>query len=375
MAIIIAWSSVAAQAQIDSLALDEDVLPGYSRFIPIPLFSVAPETSVRVGAIGVFFFRFKNSSKDTQLSSIRAPQSYTFRNQVKFRLSNDIFLNRNKHIISGFTEWLRFPLFFYGVGADTRNSNKEIYTSRLFNISYNYLFKIQEGKYIGARVDRRDSKIQETAEGGLLEEPGLVSGSEGGLSQGIGIVGRHDTRDNLLCTKTGWLSEFAITFYNDVLNSDFEFTKLTFDTRYFFSIDDRHVLGGQTYIEQNWGAPSFENLALMGGPFLMRGNFEGRFRDRSMWATQWEYRLPLGRPSYIDNNKSMGFWDRFGMVGFVGVGSVQDELLKDTFRDLKFTGGVGLRFLVFPEERINVRVDAGFGTQTPAFYIFVREAF
>ena len=107
----------------------------------------------------------------------------------------------------------------------------------------------------------------------------------------------------------------------------------------------------------------------------MRGNFEGRFRDNAMWATQWEYRIPFGRDSYIDENRDIGFWNRFGAVGFVGVGSVLDDLAKQTFSNIKLTGGIGLRFLLFPEERINLRIDAGFGTQKPAFYIFVRESF
>ncbi len=193
--------------------------------------------------------------------------------------------------------------------------------------------------------------------------------------RGIGLVGRLDTRDNLLCTKTGWPSEFTLTIYNDFLNSDFEFTKLSVDSRIFFDINSKHILGGQLYIEQNWGSPSFETLALMGGPLLMRGNFEGRFRDNAMWATQWEYRVPFGRDSYIDENRDIGFWSRFGAVGFVGVGSVLDDLANQTFSSLKLTGGVGLRFLLFPEERINIRIDAGIGTQKPAFYIFVRESF
>lgn len=336
---------------------------------------MAPETSLRFGVIGVYFFRFKNAKKGTQLSSFRAPQSYTIKSQVKFRLSNDIFFNDNKHIISGFTEWLRFPLFFYGVGAETKNNDKEIYTSRVFNISYTYLLKVKTGTYLGFRFDRRDSKVQQTEEGGLLEQPGVVAGNSGGVSQGIGIVGRYDTRDNLQSTKTGLLSQFTLTSYNNVLNSDFVFTKMSVDSRIFIDVNDKHVFGGQIFFEQNWGSPSFETLALMGGPFLMRGNFEGRFRDKAMWATQVEYRVPFGRNTYIDDSDDNRFWNRFGAVGFFGVGSVLENLVEETLNDIKVTGGVGLRFLLFPEERINIRVDAGFGTETPAFYIFVRESF
>ena len=235
--------------------------------------------------------------------------------------------------------------------------------------------RLRPNFYGGIRFDRRDSRILNTEEDGLLEQVNLIPGNTGGVSQGIGLVGRFDTRDNLISTLEGAFSEMTLTRYSSIFSGDFKFTKWTVDSRIFFDVNGKDVFAGQLFIEQNWGTPSFENMALMGGPFLMRGNFEGRFRDRAMWVVQGEYRLPLGRPAYIYQEEKVKFWDRFGAVGFLGLGSVLNNLDEDVFNDVKVTGGVGLRFLLFPEERINIRVDAGFGTQTPAFYIFVRESF
>ena len=66
--LISAFTSVGAQPDT---VLVENESPRYQRFIPIPLFSLAPETSARIGVIGVYFFRFKNAKRGTQLSSLR----------------------------------------------------------------------------------------------------------------------------------------------------------------------------------------------------------------------------------------------------------------------------------------------------------------
>ena len=42
---------------------------------------------------------------------------------------------------------------------------------------------------------------------------------------------------------------------------------------------------------------------------------------------------------------------------------------------IKTSIGVGVRYLVLPKERINVRIDLGFGTQHPGLYFNIREAF
>jgi hypothetical protein len=62
-------------------------------------------------------------------------------------------------------------------------------------------------------------------------------------------------------------------------------------------------------------------------------------------------------------------------VGFAGLGTVAPDAAAIFSSDLKYSVGIGFRYLILPKENINVRVDFGFGTQTPGFYLNVREAF
>ena len=107
----------------------------------------------------------------------------------------------------------------------------------------------------------------------------------------------------------------------------------------------------------------------------MRGHYECRFRDNSLYAAQVEYRLPLGRSDWIDTREKVPFKERWGLVGFVGAGDVASSFCDIDFSKIKSSFGFGVRYLVMPKERINVRIDFGFGTQYPGFYFNIREAF
>lgn len=342
----------------------------------LPIITYSPETSLRLGAIAVYFFRGKAAPEGTQLSSIKMPLNYTLNNQIKVRLSYEIFLNDNQHIFKGVAEWIKFPLLFWGIGNDTPDSNEEIYTTRTMTFDFIYLGKVKPGIFLGARFFRQSSKITDVEEDGQLIQEGLISGNEGALTSGLGVVARIDKRDNNFNATTGPFVQGELITYQSWLGSDYEFTKLLLDFRHFISVfKDRHVLAFNLLAEQNWGNPTFETMALLGGDQIMRGHYLGRFRDKTMLAYQMEYRLPLGRKSWIDEREKIPFWERWGLVGFVGIGNVGPSISHLGFDNLKSSLGFGVRYAAIPDERLNIRVDFGFGTQNPGFYLNIREAF
>jgi len=345
-------------------------------FIILPIISYSPETSLRLGAIGVYLFRGKHAPKGTQLSSIKMPINYTLNNQVKVRLSYEIFLNDNRHIFKGEAEWMKYPLLFWGIGNNTPDSNEEIYTSRTMTFDFSYLGKVIPGFFLGTRFIRQSSKISEVEEDGLLIQEGLIPGNEGALTSGLGIVARFDRRDNNFNATTGPFIQGDLITYQSWLGSEYEFTKLRLDLRHYLQIfQDRHVLAFYMVAEHNWGNPTFETMALLGGDQIMRGHYEGRFRDKTMLAAQMEYRLPLGRRYWIDEREKMSFWERWGLVGFAGVGNIACSVSELDIEHLKSSLGFGLRYAAIPDERLNIRIDFGFGTQMPGFYLNIRESF
>ena len=110
------------------------------------------------------------------------------------------------------------------------------------------------------------------------------------------------------------------------------------------------------------GSPPFYELAALGGSTIMRGYFQGRYRDKSYTAAQIEYRGHV--------------WWRFGVVAFAGTGDVFGSDASDlSFANLKYSYGFGLRFLFNRQEKINLRADFGFGQDTKGVYFGLEEAF
>ena len=63
------------------------------------------------------------------------------------------------------------------------------------------------------------------------------------------------------------------------------------------------------------------------------------------------------------------------MEVFGGMGSVFPENQLDEISELRYTGGLGLRFLVDPERKINLRLDYGLAPNSSGFYVTLGEAF
>jgi hypothetical protein len=63
------------------------------------------------------------------------------------------------------------------------------------------------------------------------------------------------------------------------------------------------------------------------------------------------------------------------VVGFFGVGDVTPELSALRLTELKYSIGAGVRFVLDAKEKLNVRMDIGFGKDTAGLYFAIEEAF
>jgi outer membrane protein assembly factor BamA len=109
------------------------------------------------------------------------------------------------------------------------------------------------------------------------------------------------------------------------------------------------------------GSPPFYELAALGGPYQMRGYYEGRYRDKAYATAQMEYRMFIFR--------------RIGLVAFGGLGDVSDSFPDFELEDFKYSYGFGIRFTIDVIEKLNVRMDIGLGKNTKGVYFAVEEAF
>lgn len=364
-------------AQITSVREDSTLLErNTTDVLVLPIITYSPETSLRFGVTAIGLFKHKLADPSTHFSSFRTPVSYTLNNQVKVRASFDIFSNRNDHVFLGFAEWFRFPLLYWGIGDASPEEDEELYTTSSFATEFQYLGRVRGKFYMGGIFTFLNSAVSDVDPDGELILDDVVPGHEGGRTMGIGLLARLDSRDHPYNCTNGFYIQTGFLINDRVMGSDFDFNRWDIDARYYMGVvQRRHVLAFQFVSQNIWGDPSFETMALLGGPQIMRGHYLGRYRDKSMYAMQVEYRLPLFRSSWSENREKVPFKERWGIVGFAGMGNVSPGIGDYRFSTTKTSFGMGVRYLALPKQNINVRVDFGFGTQVPGIYFNVREAF
>lgn len=339
-----------ASAQDDGKQSARDV-------VLLPVVAYMPETRLTLGAVSIFFFRSPASTRPSTLSALFM---YTQNDQLLASLGSEVYSSDEQHKLEGSISFIEFPDKFYGIGPDTPESNEEDYTPRSINIMAGVQERWRRYWHAGLRYDFSTWDVIETEADGSLAT-GDVAGSGGGTASGMGGLINRDTRDNVYYSSRGSFCQATATFYPGWLGSDFDYRRVTLDLRRFFGFGGRHVVALQAVMAGTGGETPFQSLAALGGSEIMRGYYQGRYRDRYSAVLQSEYRVRV--------------WRRFGLVAFAGVGDVAhspDEFELDHFR---YSAGGGIRFLLSKQEGMNLRLDSAVGEDTSGFYITLGEAF
>jgi outer membrane protein assembly factor BamA len=329
-------------------------------FFPIIMYT--PETRFGGGFGSVYTFYIT----ENRPSSIQQILIYTQNKQYTISLRPEVYLKDETYRLSVGIAYQKFPSSFYGIGNDTSNDMEEDYTSQMATIGVNAQRKIFSGLSMGVQYEFAKDDVSDTEPGGLLAG-GQILGSEGGIVSGIGFLINWDNRNNILYPTGGSLYQISSLFYQEALNSDYEFASHSLDLLQYFSINPSQTIALHGFLSVVEGDPPFQKLSLLGGsssvaPNIMRGYYQGRYRDKNMIAFQAEYRI-------------VPIWKRFGLVGFLGIGDVSDTMSNFELDGFKYAAGIGLRFQLNPEEMINLRIDTAFGKDSSGSYIQILEAF
>ena len=337
------------------------VKPKRSGVIFLPIFFYTPETKWAVGAGGMAYFLPLKIGPRTRPSSILLTAMYSQKKQFVFELFPEIYLKGDEYRIKGNIGFSRFPTKFFGVGNATSDDQEENYTpnSRRFNLE---LLK-RVGSFLNLGIEFRYewTKIAKTEVDGALTR-GDIPGSRGGTTSGLGALMTWDSRNNIFFATSGNFHQFAATLYDSAWGSDFSYNRFNIDLRKYISISASHSLAFQTLAVFKAGNPPFRQMAILGGPEMMRGYYEGRYRDRNMVGLQVEYRiLPL-------------IW-KLGVVAFLGFGDVAHKISDFDLANFKHSMGFGLRYSFRKNVGLNLRLDFGFGKGSSGVYISASEAF
>ncbi len=332
------------------------------KFMTYPTLAYSPETRWEIGFSSLYIYSAKRDLLN-RLSEVKAFTFYTLENQYGIWLDHMLYTDKNTWFFLGRARYQSFPLLYFGIGPDSQSERISLIDGNYSLFRERFLRAVIPSLYVGLELDyQRLSSVKYKDVTPNHQQPSVGANGSTNLGLGLGIL--YDNIHNALNPRKGIYSEWVVLNYNRDFGSDFNFTSYITDNRFYVPVKKNTVLAAQLYGQFTLGNAPFNMLSLMGGESLMRGYYLGRYRDKNLIAGQLEYRiLPFK------------FSKRWGASAFMAAGQVYDENETFQFKNLLPTGGLGLRFLVFPEKDIYTRVDVAFTEEGRGIYFFIGEAF
>ncbi|GGZ16484.1 membrane protein [Echinicola pacifica] len=335
------------------------------QFLVYPTVAYAPETSWELGFSSLYVYYAKMDTAN-RLSEINGFTFFTLAGQYGLWFDHAIYSDKEEWFFLGKLRIQRFPMYYYGLGPDSPSDYQALVDSHQILLKERVLKKLRKDFYLGVELDYNQFgsvEFEPHHEGQVIDYP---VGYEGSTNIGMGLGFVYDNRHNVLNVRDGLFSELAYIKYAPFWAGEYEFSTIISDSRIYRPVGKNNIIAGQLFGQFNTGNVPFNMMSALGGESLMRGYYMGRYRDKDYMATQVEMRfLPL----------PLGFSKRFGAAVFASAGTVFDDFSNLALNKVVYSGGAGLRFLLFPKKDIYTRVDAAFTREGHGFYIYIGEAF
>jgi len=352
----------------DTSGLNHSAGSNYTDFILLPFILYAPETGIS-GGIGFYYVNHDTLRKEIYPypDETEFYLSYTENKQVNTKIEPVLYFSQKIKFTSRLS-YTYFPDLYFGIGNNSPEHNETPYTkqSLILNTSIEKSVATADNKeiYIGfnARFENFGTKFESQHSTFMASAPGY----EGSFIGGIGLNITADLRDNVFAPDSGYYFAAEGFYYNNLLNEDFSYLNFTTDSRYYKEIIEveegqGHVIAIQNTLAFTSSQVPFNRMPLIGSDMIMRGYYEGRFRDKNSYALQSEYRLPL-------------FW-RFRGALFGAIGNVGNSIGNLFLTTPKYAVGFGGRFIWDKTSRLSARLDLGFTEEGMGIYLNIKEAF
>lgn len=249
------------------------------------------------------------------------------------------------------------PDSYWGVGYDA-GKEPEVdsltgYHRDSWLLQQKVLFRINDKMLFGPMIDL-NSTIASDVSPGVADDPYFQEFGPNNQNTGAGAVFQYDTRDVAANAWKGLYLNAQAIFYGKWLGGENVYQVYDLDYRQYKQLSRPGItLAWTARGRLSYGEVPWAELSQLGSSTDLRGYRQGRYRDKAMLYGIVEY-----RHQFLNANRKGGM-SRHGYVGWVGLGSVGENL-----RGLEHwlpNWGVGYRFEVQP--RMSVRGDVGFGRE------------
>lgn len=350
--------------------------PNFGAFSITPFVapSYSPESNIMFTAGGLITFKSQIHNKKLNASSVPFSVGYSINGSAYASLRHYVYWPNDKVRSVGEFMWNHMPDDYFGVGheagMETEKGDSTAYTNRNWRFSQRVMIRISDVSFVGGVVEFSQTKIS-SANAHMAADKYVQRVGDKVFNAGLGVTFEYDTRDFPQNAYSGCYMGGTLTWYNELLGSDFSYFFLNADMRRYISLGrPRRTLAMQLktcYAFGGTGVPWTE-MPRLGGENGLRGYTMGRFRDKSSVVATLEYRhmFRRNRP-----NKKGSLDSRWGYVGWLSGGSVASQPLN--FEETLLSVGTGLRFEITP--RMNARVDVGLGKDEYGLYATFSECF
>ena len=326
----------------------------------LPTAYYTPETRIALEAFAYLSFQTDTAARK---SNARIFAAVTQNRQVTVDLPWQVFTSGERYRIDGKVDVRKFPEYYYGLGNDTEEVQRALYTYRGVGVRNSSLKQIEGQNYVGLFTEGRWLDADSLPSFEATETP--LRGAKGYRFLGAGPSFVHDSRDVILCSTQGRYFEFTATvnaaWFPKEGNGAQVYAMVNADHRRFFCVRPNTVIAYQLVARASWGDVPYRELPALGGPLLHRGYYFGRFRDRHLWCAQAEVRQKL-------------FW-RLGGVAFASAGRVHSDFSSPLWNDVRPAAGAGMRFKLSKEDEANIRFDVALTPDSHGFYVYFAEVF
>lgn len=339
-------------------SLEKDSLVWENSILPIAFF--LPETSFAFGTTGILSFKKSSQAEEERPSQLLFAAIYTLKGQLEFLGTFEFYADNRKHRLKGEWGYYRQVYNYFGIGADSRDEDREEYRVNFprFQVSYSRKIYGIFNLGIGYRMD--NFVMQEREENGLLltDRP---EGWDGGFKSNWEFNFFVDTRDNLNAPYKGLYAEVVFQGSLERFFSDYDYRKLDIDIRYFTPFKNDWTLGHQLWFTHSTPGTPFYELAHISTASRSRGFDDRRFIALRMVTMQSELRFPI-----LGKLRGSAFYTY----------NVMPDTWSAPFADREFFSyGIGLRYYLIEASRAGLRLDIARGDGQFNFYLTFNEAF
>ncbi len=338
-----------------------DTAANVSTTVVLPVLGYTPDTGLLFGGLALRFFYLEPELPNARPSVFSPTVVYTAKNQLMVFLGAGLNWDQDRNALSAVPFFLNFPDTFYGMGREVSLDNEETYTNKGLGLELDLNRKVWRNWRLGVSYHGENHSLSEVDPNGVLAS-GAVSGTEDAWLSGLGPTVSLDSRNNTWAPDRGLWWQATARFAGRDLGSAYTYQEYTLDLRQYWQVGDKTVLAGQLLATHLEGDAPFFILPRLGGDNGLRGYRGGLYVD----DTRALSRLELRRA---------GLWGHLGAVAFAGVGDVAPSPRNLTLAAELWSAGFGFRYMLDQKERVNLRVDFGFGNGDSGFFLSLGEAF